>query len=51
MINEEVKNILRKHYIQILEELNNALKVDNIQAIIKIELKYSDNEGDKFKIN
>lgn len=48
--NQEVRRILRKHYVQIMTELQDALKVDDIQTIAEIELKYSDNRGNTFEI-
>lgn len=49
--NQNVKKVLRKHYVQIMTELQEVLKVDDIQTIAEIELKYSDNRGNKFEIS
>lgn len=46
----EVKKILRKHYVEIMTELQELLHIDDIQTIAEIELTYKDNLGNGFKI-
>lgn len=46
---QEIKAILKKHYFEMMLELQQYLKVDDIQTMAKIELKYRDNKENNFE--